>query len=1160
MAISTNLISGLSSGFDWRSMIDQLIEIEHRPVDLVENQKTEYEEKLEIFQSLNTSLLSFRTNADNLASAEAFNLFTTTLSTDSSAYSASDFFSVSTTSSAAPGAHTIEMSAASSIAEARKISSKSFDSYDTALALSGEFIINGRAVKIETTDDLNDIMTKINNLNSGANATEVTASILTVSADNYRLILTSDNTGEDAFTIFGAGSENILSSGLGFTDGTTTVKNLISNGAESEGFSSSSVSVASMLGLSTTPAPTGAVTIGSVAVTLDLSNSLTEIASDINDAAELTNITASVVSSTEDGVTTYKLKILNTTSFSDNNHVLETLGILEGDQADETEEHITDIANTTTSDPGPVGNVTAGTVWGYIDTGGDANNVTNSDTITFSGVNHIGQAVSGSYVINDKGTDTIGGLLTEIQDAFFDVNDDYQVTASIENGKIKIVDAVTGDSLLSLSVTVNNEGGGTLNLGTITASTEGYSMELQEGKDANIIIDGTAIVSSSNIIDDAISGVTLNLLAVESGSTVNLSVSRDYDSILSSVQDLIDSYNEVITAINEQSYYDEEAQSAGPLQGDATLSSIKFDLVDILTQAITGLPSDLNRLSLVGINSVINYSDHSTDGTLTLDEDTFLDVFNDNFLGLKRVFVAEGSADDADVQYVTHSNDTVPGTYAVYISQAATQATVTGSTVLTSGIGATSVETLTVSQGDKIASVILNGASGENGSSIDNIVNAINSEMDAEYSQSIMGDVKNTTDEAGTTAITSATTWSAIWGAGLLDDMEITFLGHKRDGTSVSGTYAIDDADVDTVQGFLSSIESAYDNDVSASINTYGYLVISDNTTGASELDIDITAPGSLNFGAVTTSNLVSDVRNTKNSGADAITETDTWGDLDGQTLAGEEVIKFAGYKSDGTAVEGSYTVDLGHQLSQFLTAIETSYGGSVNASFQDGGLVLTDGTTNTTLGITIFEPSGSGVDFGTISGGVTGRYAMDLTASKDGSDHLVLTHDDYGSAASFSLSQSGADLGLGAVTAGLDVDGTINEEAATGAGQILTGDAPVDDDDETSVEGLVIKYTGTGTGPQGNVTITMGAGELFSRAIYDITNTIDGYLDYRLESMTERIDDFEDQIADMEARLDLKMGNMINQFVAMELALSKIQNMSSWLSGQINAASGAWS
>ena len=45
MALSTNLVAGLSSGFDWRSMIDQLIKVEHGRVDLVEDQKKEYEDK-----------------------------------------------------------------------------------------------------------------------------------------------------------------------------------------------------------------------------------------------------------------------------------------------------------------------------------------------------------------------------------------------------------------------------------------------------------------------------------------------------------------------------------------------------------------------------------------------------------------------------------------------------------------------------------------------------------------------------------------------------------------------------------------------------------------------------------------------------------------------------------------------------------------------------------------------------------------------------------------------------------------------------------------------------------------------------------------------------------------------------------------------------------
>ena len=798
--------------------------------------------------------------------------------------------------------------------------------------------------------------------------------------------------------------------------------------------------------------------------------------------------------------------------------------------------------------------------------------------------------------------------------------------------------------------------------------------------------------------------------------TVNLTISRDYDTIKSSVQGLLDAYNDVLSDINVHSAYDEETETAGLLQGDGTLMSIKSDLVNILTTTITGLPSNLNALPLIGINSKIDYLDHTNNGMLSID-DVFMDALRDNFNGVRRIFIADGSTTDGDVEYISHSNETVAGEYDINITQAATQAQETGNKDLetSNGIGAGNIETITITHGTKVAHITLNGDTGENGSSIDNIVNAINSELDTKYAQSIMGDVKNTLSD-GTTAITSTTKWNLVYSdgdaAGLVNDDEITFTGHKKNGTEVNGSYTISDVTSDTVQGLLSAIESAYDNEVSATVNTYGYLVITDNTTGNSNLDISITCPSGsgqkLDFGDVTTSNLVGSERNTKNAGANAITEGDTWGDIDNHGLSGGEWVYYSGHTTDGEAVEGSYQVALGTALSDFLAQIETDFGGNVDAGIQDGRIVLTDGSTNSTLGIEIIEPGT--VDFGTLGGGVTGRYSIDVTASKDASNQLVLTSDDFGSSTNLTVSQSRAstntnynqiictntanttdssdgkiyissstmwddiygagvvngdtitisgndrgggtldtgtpadltytidvtkdigdllsrienvflndtsastsvdariedgkiivedqtsgtsqisltltcnkegggslalgesetgnleqsttrDLDLGLVNgirSGLNVVGTINGEDATGTGQTLKGDAP-GTGETTSVEGLVIKYTGTATGDQGTVKITMGVGELFDRVLFNITDPIDGYASFKQDSLQDRIDSTKDQIEQMEERLDRKMELMINRFVAMEVALSKIQNQSNWLTGQINASYSGW-
>ena len=108
-------------------------------------------------------------------------------------------------------------------------------------------------------------------------------------------------------------------------------------------------------------------------------------------------------------------------------------------------------------------------------------------------------------------------------------------------------------------------------------------------------------------------------------------------------------------------------------------------------------------------------------------------------------------------------------------------------------------------------------------------------------------------------------------------------------------------------------------------------------------------------------------------------------------------------------------------------------------------------------------------------------------------------------------------------------------------------------------MDGLVIKYTGSSTGDVGEVTFTAGVAELFERTLYNITDSYEGYVAYKQDSLSDRIDNLEDNIEATTDRLNLKMNSMINRFVLMELALSEVQNMSSWLAGQLNAAESGW-
>jgi len=209
MGLSTNLISGLASGFDWRSMIDELMKIERRPVDLIESRKREYESKLEEWQSFNTKLLSLKTAAEGLKDPEEFAVFTSLMTSNSSTVEASDLLSVSTSSTASQGSYSVVVSA---LATAQKLSSNSFSSFSDALgsAYAGDILVNGTVIAISATDSLANVRDKINNANSGSNPTGVTASIVNYGTNNYRLLLTSDDTGEDGISLLNASATDIL--------------------------------------------------------------------------------------------------------------------------------------------------------------------------------------------------------------------------------------------------------------------------------------------------------------------------------------------------------------------------------------------------------------------------------------------------------------------------------------------------------------------------------------------------------------------------------------------------------------------------------------------------------------------------------------------------------------------------------------------------------------------------------------------------------------------------------------------------------------------------------------------------------------------------------------------------------------------------------------
>lgn len=1025
MSLSTNLISGLSSGFDWRSMIDELMEVEYQRVDLVENKKSDYESQLTEWQSFNTMLLALKTAAGNLSEPEDFALFTSAMSTNSSTYEASDLLSITTNSDASIGTYTLKVT---QLATAEKLSSSSFSDYSEALGsgYEGDILINGCIISITQSDSLADVRDKINSANAGSTPSGVTASIVSYGTNDYRLTLTSDDTGETGISLLNGSATDILST-FGFTDSTRTAKNHITGGDKSDAFTSSTVAVKTLLGLSSTQSSNaGDIIVNGFAIDeIDLSSDSLE---SIKDKLVAAGVTASIISETSDNQTSYRILIEGgANTYTDSSNILETLGIIEGGVSSVM--GLTGDISNTSSASYITGSTMIQDIDGYTDHQVD-------DYILFTGTDTDGIAVNdSSFTIT--ATATVQDLLTKIEDLYGDV------TASITaEGKITVIDNITGTSSLAVQMAVKNvdtSDDDTLNFATdddLGTAGELRKRQLVAGQDATILIDGVEAFSSSNTVDDVISGVTLNLLQAEADTTITLNIDHDIDAIMEEISTFVNAYNTVASYISEQQSYDEDEETTGGvLFGDGTLASVKSDLTSTLLQTVWGVSSDYSIMGLVGINL-------DNEGQLNIDSDTLRGYLNTNFNDVKLLFASNGTASTGSLEYVSHTQDTQAGEYTVHITQAATQASETGTTDLSGGLSGD--ETLTITSGGKSATIGLT-----NGTSLSAIITEINTELDTVYTETHVGANQLYEGSGESQTVTATTTWDQVYvgatTANLANGDIISFEGTTRSGTEVSSNYTIQNTTSDKIQGLLSAIETAYNREVTASVDDSGRITVTDKYAGNSSISItfDVTQAHELDFGTVATDN----------------------------------------------------------------------------------------------------------------AGGQEGRYAIPVTASDDGSGHLVLTHDDYGSDSDFTLSATG-NLGLTNDTfTGIDVAGTINGEAATGSGQVLTGN-----DDETNIDGLVVKYTGTAEGIDvGTIRLTVGVAELFERALFSITDPYEGYVAFKEDSLQSSIDDFEVQIENMEAFLNRKLETMINRFVMMELALNEIQTQSDWLTGQLNASYSGW-
>ena len=230
------------------------------------------------------------------------------------------------------------------------------------------------------------------------------------------------------------------------------------------------------------------------------------------------------------------------------------------------------------------------------------------------------------------------------------------------------------------------------------------TQEVQTAQKAVAFIDGVKVVSDSNTISDAINGVSLSLNSVSETSSAGISedgvdpwdwetppvyttnqmnIEADTGALKEKVTSFVSAYNEVIDWINSgyeefggssevatDTGSDEEASLASLLRGDSTISGVKRQLQNVLTDAI-GNTGEFRILSEIGISTNLN-------GTLTQNNTKLDEALEGNFDNMVTLLSGDDEAGGVMKNFNSMLLDLTSGTTGMYATKKSAYDTAVG--------------------------------------------------------------------------------------------------------------------------------------------------------------------------------------------------------------------------------------------------------------------------------------------------------------------------------------------------------------------------------------------------------------------------------------------------------------------------------------------------
>ena len=268
---------------------------------------------------------------------------------------------------------------------------------------------------------------------------------------------------------------------------------------------------------------------------------------------------------------------------------------------------------------------------------------TDADTVIGEGTLSISIGTESFDVSIDSSNSTVAGIRNAINDA----SDNTGISATIINvddgaggteSKLVLTANDTGSNN-AITVTVNDTDGihtdssglSALYYDTSDATTPEQLSEIRPAMDAEIYVDNQRVYSNSNTVVDAIQGVTLNLLAEDTGKNHTLTISNDKESVKSTVELFVSNYNSFVSLTNNMTAFTADTGAAGIFLGDATVRTLQQQLRGEMTGSVDDISGPFSMLLDLGITT-------ESDGSLKINPTTLDNALDSNLQDVAELF------------------------------------------------------------------------------------------------------------------------------------------------------------------------------------------------------------------------------------------------------------------------------------------------------------------------------------------------------------------------------------------------------------------------------------------------------------------------------------------------------------------------------------------